>query len=113
MFYSLQSKLDVANYSCSLRNLALELIKIANDIRLMASGPVAGFAEIFIPPVHPGSSIMPGKVNPSLAECLTMICFDMIGNDVSVAMAVFKQANWNLTLCCLECLNAFWIQWIC
>lgn len=87
MFYSLQSKLDVANYSCSLRNLALELIKIANDIRLMASGPVAGFAEIFIPPVHPGSSIMPGKVNPSLAECLTMICFNMIGNDVSVAMA--------------------------
>ncbi|RPJ27398.1 MAG: aspartate ammonia-lyase, partial [Nitrosopumilales archaeon] len=87
MFYSLQSKLDMANYSCSLRNLALELIKIANDIRLMASGPVAGFAEIIIPPVHPGSSIMPGKVNPSLAECLTMICFNMIGNDVSVAMA--------------------------
>jgi aspartate ammonia-lyase len=53
----------------------------------MASGPVTGFAEIFIPPVHPGSSIMPGKVNPSLAECLNMICFIMIGNDVSVTMA--------------------------
>jgi aspartate ammonia-lyase len=87
MFYSLQSKLDIANYSCSLRNIALEFIKIANDIRLMASGPVAGFSEIFIPPVHPGSSIMPGKVNPSLAECLNMICFMIIGNDVSVAMA--------------------------
>ena len=87
MFYSLQSKLDVANYSSSLRNLALELIKMANDIRLMASGPVAGFAEIFIPPVHAGSSIMPGKVNPSLAECLNMICFNIIGNDVSVALA--------------------------
>lgn len=87
MFYSLQSKLDVANYSSSLRNLALELIKMANDIRLMASGPVAGFAEILIPPVHAGSSIMPGKVNPSLAECLNMICFNIIGNDVSVAMA--------------------------
>ena len=87
MFYSLQSKVDVANYSCSLRNIALEFIKIANDIRLMASGPVAGFSEILIPPVHPGSSIMPGKVNPSLAECLNMICFMIIGNDVSVVMA--------------------------
>jgi aspartate ammonia-lyase len=87
IFYSLQSKLDVSNYSSSLRNLALELIKFANDIRLMASGPMAGFAEIFVPPVHAGSSIMPGKVNPSLAECLNMICFNIIGNDVSVAMA--------------------------
>jgi aspartate ammonia-lyase len=87
MFYSLQSKLDVASYSSSLRNLALEFIKMANDIRLMASGPTAGFAEILVPPVHAGSSIMPGKINPSLAECLNMICFNIIGNDVSVAMA--------------------------
>jgi aspartate ammonia-lyase len=87
VFFSLQSELDVAIYSSSLRNLALEFIKVANDIRLMASGPTAGFAEIFVPPVHAGSSIMPGKVNPSLAECLNMICFNIIGNDVSVAMA--------------------------
>jgi aspartate ammonia-lyase len=87
MFYPLQSKFEVSTYSSSLRNLALELIKIANDIRLMASGPVAGFSEILIPPVHAGSSIMPGKVNPSLAECLNMICFNVVGNDVSVAMA--------------------------
>src|ERR671919_573609 len=87
LFYSLQSKFEVSTYSSSLRNLALELIKIANDIRLMASGPVAGFSEILIPPVHAGSSIMPGKVNPSLAECLNMICFNVVGNDVSVAMA--------------------------
>jgi aspartate ammonia-lyase len=53
----------------------------------MASGPIAGFAEIIIAAVHPGSSIMPGKVNPSLAECLNMICFDIVGKDVSVAMA--------------------------
>jgi aspartate ammonia-lyase len=86
-FYSLQSKYDVANYSSALRNLAIDLNKMANDIRLMASGPTAGFAEILIPPVHAGSSIMPGKVNPSLAECLNMICFNIIGNDVSVAMA--------------------------
>jgi aspartate ammonia-lyase len=88
MYYSLQSKFPVANCSSSLRNLALELLKMSNDLRLMASGPVAGFAEILIPAVHAGSSIMPGKVNPSLAECLDMICFNIIGNDVSVAMAV-------------------------
>ena len=87
MYYSLQSKFDVANCSSSLRNLALELIKMANDLRLMASGPTAGFGEILVPAVHAGSSIMPGKVNPSLAECLNMICFNIIGNDVSVAMA--------------------------
>jgi len=87
MFYSLQSKFDVANCSSALRNLAIELNKMSNDIRLMASGPTAGFAEIMIPAVHAGSSIMPGKVNPSLAECLNMICFNVIGNDVAVAMA--------------------------
>jgi aspartate ammonia-lyase len=77
----------VANCSSSLRNLALELIKMANDLCLMASGPTAGFGEILVPAVHAGSSIMPGKVNPSLAECLNMICFNIMGNDVSVAMA--------------------------
>jgi aspartate ammonia-lyase len=87
MFYSLQSKFDVANCSSALRNLAIELTKMANDIRLMAAGPTAGLAEILIPAVHAGSSIMPGKVNPSLAECLNMVCFNVIGNDVSVAMA--------------------------
>ena len=87
MFYSLQSKFDVATCSSALRNLAVELTKMANDIRLMASGPTAGLAEVLIPAVHAGSSIMPGKVNPSLAECLNMICFNVMGNDVSVAMA--------------------------
>jgi aspartate ammonia-lyase len=87
MFYSLQSKLDVAAASSALRNVAIELTKMANDIRLMAAGPVAGLAEVLIPAVHAGSSIMPGKVNPSLAECLNMVCFQVIGNDVAVAMA--------------------------
>ena len=86
-YYSLQSKFDIANCSSTIRNLALELTKIANDLRLMASGPEAGYGEILVPAVHAGSSIMPGKVNPSLAECLNMICFNVIGNDVSVAMA--------------------------
>jgi aspartate ammonia-lyase len=87
MQHALQSKFAVANISSALRNLALELNKIANDIRLMASGPIAGLSEIEIPAVHAGSSIMPGKVNPSLAECMNMICFNIIGNDTAVAHA--------------------------
>lgn len=87
LYFFLQSKFDIADFSSGLRNLAIELIKISNDLRLMASGPIAGLAEILIPAVHAGSSIMPGKVNPSLAECLNMICFDIIGKDVSVTMA--------------------------
>lgn len=87
MQYSLQSKFAVVNLSSTLRNLAVEIGKISNDIRLMASGPVAGLSEIGIPAVHAGSSIMPGKVNPSLAECMNMICFNIIGNDTVVALA--------------------------
>ncbi len=88
MQHALQSNFAVANLSATLRNLALEINKLTNDIRLMASGPIAGLAEIGIPAVHAGSSIMPGKVNPSLAECMNMICFNIIGNDTTVAHAV-------------------------
>jgi len=88
MQHALQSKFAIANLSATLRNLALEINKLANDIRLMGSGPIAGFAETAIPVVHAGSSIMPGKVNPSLAECMNMICFNIIGNDTAVAYAV-------------------------
>ena len=87
MQYSLQSKYPVANVSSSLRNLAIELSKLSNDIRLMASGPIAGLSELGIPAVHAGSSIMPGKVNPSLAECMNMICFNVMGNDTAVSYA--------------------------
>ena len=87
MQYSLQSKFPVANASSALKNFAIELSKISNDIRLMASGPVAGLSELGIPAVHAGSSIMPGKVNPSLAECMNMICFSVIGNDTTVSFA--------------------------
>ncbi len=88
MQHALQSNFAVANLSAALRNLALEINKLTNDIRLMASGPIAGLAEIGIPAVHAGSSIMPGKVNPSLAECMNMICFNIIGNDTTIAHAV-------------------------
>jgi len=87
MQYSLQSKFPVTNASSALKNFAIELGKISNDIRLMASGPIAGLAELGIPAVHAGSSIMPGKVNPSLAECMNMICFSVIGNDTTVSFA--------------------------
>jgi aspartate ammonia-lyase len=87
LFYALQSKLDVTNCSSAIKNLAIELTKMSNDFRLMASGPTAGFAEITIPAVHAGSSIMPGKVNPSLSETLNMVCFIVIGNDLSVTLA--------------------------
>jgi aspartate ammonia-lyase len=86
-FFSLQSKFETTMCSSTLRNIAIELIKMSNDIRLMASGPIAGLSEISIPAVHAGSSIMPGKVNPSLSECLNMICFIIVGNDLSIALA--------------------------
>ena len=87
MQYALQSKFPVSNASSALKNFAIELGKISNDIRLMASGPIAGLSEIGIPAVHAGSSIMPGKVNPSIAECMNMICFSIIGNDTAVSFA--------------------------
>jgi len=87
MQHSLQSKFSVANASSALKNFAIELSKVSNDIRLMASGPVAGLSELGIPAVHAGSSIMPGKINPSLAECMNMICFSVIGNDTTVSFA--------------------------
>ena len=87
MQYSLQSRYAVTNMSSALKNYSVDLGKVANDIRLMASGPVAGLSELSIPAVHAGSSIMPGKVNPSLAECMNMICYNVIGNDTTVTVA--------------------------
>ncbi len=88
MLASMNSHIAVANFSSTLRNAALELIRIANDLRLLSSGPLTGLAEISLPAVQPGSSIMPGKVNPVMAEMLDMVCFRVIGVDSTVAMAV-------------------------
>lgn len=85
---AMQSNLPIAEASSALKLLALELTRICNDLRLLASGPTTGFAEIVLPAVQPGSSIMPGKVNPSMAEMLNMVCFQVIGNDLTVSMAV-------------------------
>ena len=82
-----QSMGDVLAFSGALRRLAVELDKIASDLRLLSMGPRAGLAEISLPPVQPGSSIMPGKVNPSIPEMVTMVCYQVIGNDAAIAAA--------------------------
>jgi fumarate hydratase class II len=87
LFESMQSMADAAAFSASLRTLALTLIRIANDFRLLASGPTTGLDEIRLPAVQPGSSIMPGKVNPVMAEMLDMAMFHVIGCDATVALA--------------------------
>jgi aspartate ammonia-lyase len=83
----MQSMGDAAGFSAQLRVLALDLSKIASDLRLMASGPRTGLDEIRLPAVQPGSSIMPGKVNPSIPEMVNQVCFQVIGNDACVAAA--------------------------
>lgn len=83
----MQSMADFVELSGTLRVLSVDLTKIANDLRLMSSGPVTGIGEITLPPVQPGSSIMPGKVNPSMAEMLNMVCFEVIGNDMTISLA--------------------------
>ncbi|WP_374688049.1 aspartate ammonia-lyase, partial [Promineifilum sp.] len=87
LFESMQSMADPVHFSGALRTLAQDLIRIANDFRLLASGPTTGLDEIRLPPVQPGSSIMPGKVNPVLAEMLDMAMFQVLGNDLTVLMA--------------------------
>ncbi|HLC01357.1 MAG TPA: aspartate ammonia-lyase [Candidatus Bathyarchaeia archaeon] len=86
-FEALQSLRPVQAISSALKELALELIRIANDLRLLASGPTTGFDEIMLPPVQPGSSIMAGKVNPVMAECLDMVAFQVVSNDLAVSLA--------------------------
>jgi len=86
-FEAMQSQAPVVELSGALRLLALELIRIANDLRLLSSGPTTGFAEIVLPPVQPGSSIMPGKINPSIPEMVNMVGFAVVGNDHTIAMA--------------------------
>ncbi len=85
---SMQSMRPMAEVSGGLRNLALELTRVANDLRLLSSGPKTGLAEIQLPAVAPGSSAMPGKVNPSMLEMLNMVCYQVMGCDLAVSGAV-------------------------
>ena len=84
----MQSMNDLARLSSEIRALALELTRISNDLRLLASGPRTGLGEIQLPPVQPGSSIMPGKVNPVMFEMLNQVCFQVLGQDAAVAYMV-------------------------
>ncbi len=84
----MQSMNDLARLSGEIRNLALELTRVSNDLRLLASGPRTGLGEIQLPPVQPGSSIMPGKVNPVMFEMLNQVCFQVLGQDAAVSYMV-------------------------
>jgi aspartate ammonia-lyase len=88
MRYTMQSNLAMSVASSALRNLSLELIRISNDLRLLSSGPNTGLAEIRLPALQPGSSIMPGKVNPVMAELTAMVGFQAFGADAVTALAV-------------------------
>lgn len=88
MCFAMQSQLPMMVYSNALRLTALELTRIVNDLRLMSSGPTNGFAEIQLPSTQPGSSIMPGKVNPSILEMSNQVLFKVLGNDTTMAYAM-------------------------
>ncbi|MBI4358565.1 MAG: aspartate ammonia-lyase [Candidatus Omnitrophica bacterium] len=87
LFELMQSTSDFSSVSGELKTLALTLIQISNDFRLLNSGPKTGFNEIELPARQPGSSIMPGKINPVMPEMLTMVCFQVVGNDAAISMA--------------------------
>ena len=86
-FEAMQSMSPFVRLSGALKTLAIDVIRIANDLRLLSSGPNTGLAEIKLPAVQPGSSIMPGKVNPVIAEMTNMVCFQIMGNDLAIASA--------------------------
>ena len=86
-FESLASHDPLVNFSSSLKNLSLSLLKIINDIRFLASGPRSGLGELILPANEPGSSIMPGKINPTQIEALSMVCVQVIGNSTTVDLA--------------------------
>jgi len=93
------------NYNCfvsfsgSLKMLAIDLIRIANNLSILNSGPKGGIAEIMLPIVEPGSSIMPGKINPSIPECVLMVCYDVMGKDETIKLAS-QYSNLELNVTC-------------
>lgn len=96
-FYSLTSKSDLVNAHGTLKSLAADLMKIANDVRWLSSGPRCGIGEISIPENEPGSSIMPGKVNPTQSEALTMVAVQVMGNDTAIGIGA-SQGNFQLNV---------------
>ncbi len=105
-FHALTSKDELVFMHGALKGLAANLMKIANDVRWLASGPRCGLGEIFIPENEPGSSIMPGKVNPTQPEAVTMVAVQVMANDVAVGMAA-SQGNFQLNVFMPVCVHNF------
>ena len=105
-FHALTSKDELVFAHGALKALAADMMKIANDVRWLASGPRDGLGEIFIPENEPGSSIMPGKVNPTQCEAVTMVAVQVMGNDVAVSMAA-SQGNFELNVFMPVCIYNF------
>ena len=105
-FHALTSTDELVFAHGALKALAADLMKIANDVRWLASGPRCGLGEIFIPENEPGSSIMPGKVNPTQCEAVTMVAVQVMGNDVAVSMAA-SQGNFELNVYMPVCIYNF------
>ncbi len=105
-FHALTSKDELVFAHGAMKALACDMMKIANDVRWLASGPRDGLGEIFIPENEPGSSIMPGKVNPTQCEAVTMVAVQVIGNDVAVGMAA-SQGNFELNVFMPVCIYNF------
>ena len=105
-FHALTSKDEIVFAHGAVKALACDMMKIANDIRWLASGPRDGLGEIFIPENEPGSSIMPGKVNPTQCEAVTMVAVQVMGNDVAVTMAA-SQGNFELNVFMPVCIYNF------
>ena len=105
-FHALTSKDEIVFAHGALKSLAADMMKIANDVRWLASGPRDGLGEIFIPENEPGSSIMPGKVNPTQCEAVTMVAVQVMGNDVAVSMAA-SQGNFELNVFMPVCIYNF------
>ena len=105
-FHALTSKDELVFAHGAMKALAADMMKIANDVRWLASGPRDGLGEIFIPENEPGSSIMPGKVNPTQCEAVTMVAVQVMGNDVAVGMAA-SQGNFELNVFMPVCIYNF------
>ena len=99
MAEGISSHNTIANLSSCLKNLALSLLKMANDIRWMGSGPRAGLMELILPKNEPGSSIMPGKVNPTQSEALIQVCLKVIGNDSIISFSEAYGSILDLNVC--------------
>ena len=105
-FHALTSKDELVFAHGAIKALAADMMKIANDVRWLASGPRDGLGEIFIPENEPGSSIMPGKVNPTQCEAVTMVAVQVMGNDVAVGLAA-SQGNFELNVFMPVCIYNF------